>query len=137
MRGLKVSRDIGATIKTIMKNHVPRITQAQLSEKIGVAESTLTLKLLGKRAFEQSEIEKISQVLNLHPAALIFDFGDPHEATEILRSVEKNPSMHLTLSKFPDEIGQMASIINKADDPQIILSGLLFALSVYKAKKGE
>lgn len=41
------------------------VTQAELAKKIGMAESTLNLKLSGKSFFKADEILKIAEILDI------------------------------------------------------------------------
>lgn len=125
---------IGSRITDLMRALSPRITQETLAEKIGISRSSLVLKLSGERSFNYMEVDRIAHVLDVHPAALVFDFGDPVAASIVLKALDADPDAFQVMVQYKEELGQVADMIRDAEDPSALIAGLRFALSMYKKK---
>lgn len=73
---LTLDEELGATIQALMFRR--RVTQAQVAQRLGIGQSTVSAKLRGRVSVSIHDLYAIADLLGVDPSALLPEGGEEH-----------------------------------------------------------
>ena len=88
VRPEKLADQVAATVRAEMARY--RMTQQDMAEVLGMTQSAVSKRLLGKIPFKLAELEKIAAALGVHPAT--FFGGGPNAPQPTDPNTRRSPN---------------------------------------------